>query len=696
MGVPFGLLLRIALRSLLGHRIKGLIVSVILAFGAFLVVLGTTLLDNVERTMEASITGSLTGHIQLISENAKDDLAFFGPDASSQQDLSVIPSFATVKDEVQKLPGVKAVIPMGRQIAQAVVGNEFDEVVASLRDAVRNDDRQQADDATARVKRLVALLTAETENTLQISANPEEQEEALAILRRAGSDTFWAGFAEDPVAALEFLDTKVAPLTTSEAGLFLPYVATDLDAYAANFPHFRIAEGEMVPKGRKGFLFNKRYFEDLAKNKVARQLDKIRDAIVLDGKTIATDPLLKENVDRTAKSVRYVTQQLGPKDAVVVEELLRKELPGVEGDLDALVTAFLQVDDENFQRRYDLFYESIAPKIRLYRIQVGDTLTIRAISHSGYMRAINVKVWGTFVLDGLERSELASIYSLLDLMSFRDLYGLMTPEKREEIDALRSDLGLRELDRDSVEDDLFGGDDDTLAVTDLAAADGPAFDVDQALAGVAETVGSDAFDPKAIDDGVVLHAAVILDDPTRLLPAMEEIESLSQARGLGIQAHSWQKVAGIIGQFILVMRVILYVAIAIIFAVALVIINNSMVMATMDRVAEIGTMRAIGAQRRFVLALFLVETVVLGLLAGGAGALAATGFLSFLHGSGIPAGNNDFLIFLFGGPALHPEIALTNFVGALLAILVISLVSTLYPARIAAKIAPVVAMQARE
>lgn len=695
MGVPFGLLLRIALRSLLGHRIKGLIVSVILAFGAFLVVLGTTLLDNVERTMEASITGSLTGHIQLISENAKDDLAFFGPDASSQQDLSVIPSFATVKAEVQKLPGVKAVIPMGRQIAQAVVGNEFDEVVSALRDAIRREDHRTIEDSTARVKRLVGLLTAETENTLQISAHPEEQEEALAILRRAGSDTFWTEFAEDPVAALEFLDTKVAPLTSSEAGLFLPYVATDLDAYAANFPHFRIAEGEMVPKGRKGFLFNKRYFEDLAKNKVARQLDKIRDAIVLDGKTIATDPLLKENVDRTAKSVRYVTQQLGPKDAVVVEELLRKELPGVEGDLDALVTAFLQVDDENFQRRYDLFYESIAPKIRLYRIKVGDTITIRAISHSGYMRAINVKVWGTFVLDGLERSELASIYSLLDLMSFRDLYGLMTPEKREEIDALRSDLGLRELDRDSVEDDLFGGDDGP-AVTDLAASDGPAFDVDHALAGVADGTGSDSFDPAAIDDGVVLHAAVILDDPTRLFGAMEEIENLSRAKGLGIQAHSWQKVAGIIGQFILVMRVILYVAIAIIFAVALVIINNSMVMATMDRVAEIGTMRAIGAQRRFVLALFLVETVVLGLLAGGAGALAATGFLSFLHGSGIPAGNNDFLIFLFGGPALHPEIGLTNFVGALLAILLISLVSTLYPARIAARIAPVVAMQARE
>src|SRR4051812_45893367 len=125
-GISFGLLLRIALRSLVGHRIKGLIVGTILAFGTFLVVLGTTLLDNVERSMEQSITGSLTGHIQLVSEKAKDELAFFGPAAASDQDLATIPDYARVKQEMLALDNVKAVIPMGRQMASGVVGNELD------------------------------------------------------------------------------------------------------------------------------------------------------------------------------------------------------------------------------------------------------------------------------------------------------------------------------------------------------------------------------------------------------------------------------------------------------------------------------------------------------------------------------------------------------------------------------------------
>ena len=42
-------------------------------------------------------------------------------------------------------------------------------------------------------------------------------------------------------------------------------------------------------------------------------------------------------------------------------------------------------------------------------------------------------------------------------------------------------------------------------------------------------------------------------------------------------------------------------------------------MATLQRVREIGTMRAIGAQRSFVLCLVLLETLLLGLSFGAAG-----------------------------------------------------------------------------
>ncbi|WP_373046487.1 ABC transporter permease [Vulgatibacter sp.] len=694
-GISLGLLLRIAMRSLVGHRIKGLIVGTILAFGTFLVVLGTTLLDNVERSMEESITGSLTGHIQLVSKNAKDELAFFGPAAASDQDLSVIADYDRVKKAMLALDNVEAVIPMGRQMAQGVVGNELDENLEALREAVRAEDESRVADLSGRVKRMVSLLLVEQQNAAEIASDPAELEEGIGHLRRGSSDAFWADFGADPIAALEFLDTKVAPLSTTSTAVFLPYIATDLDAYAEKFEHFEIADGEMVPRGHKGFLFNKTYFEEQAKNKVARHLDKIQEAIELDGKTIAGDPLLQEQIERGKKQTRHVTQQLGPADAVLVEAELRKLLPEVKGDLDALLTTFLDVDDANFAERYAFFYEVIAPRVRLYRVKVGDTVTIRALSQDGYMRAINVKVYGTFKLKGLERSVLASVYNLVDLMSFRDLYGLMTPEKRKELDAIRADVGVADIDRASAEDALFGGDEEMVVEADLA---GGTIDVDAALAAAAsaQARATDTFDPADLERGMTLHAALLLKDPARLTETMAAIEKASDEQDLGVRPFTWQQVAGIVGQFILVMRVVLYVAIAIIFAVALVIINNSMVMATMDRVGEIGTMRAIGARRRFVLTLFLLETLVLALIAGGVGAAAASGLIVLLGNVGIPSAGNDGLIFLFGGPALHPELVGSNLVLGLAAIVTVSLVSTLYPARIAARIAPVVAMQSRE
>ena len=148
-----------------------------------------------------------------------------------------------------------------------------------------------------------------------------------------------------------------------------------------------------------------------------------------------------------------------------------------------------------------------------------------------------------------------------------------------------------------------------------------------------------------------------------------------------------------VGQFVTVIRIVLYIAIFIIFLVALVIINNSMIIATMERVSEIGTMRAIGADRRFVLAIFLLETLLLGLLAGGLGALSGAAAMLFFGVYGISSGGIDILVFFFSGPRLYPTIEPYQMLLGLTVIILASLASTLYPALMATRIQPVVAMQ---
>ncbi|MCA9555394.1 MAG: ABC transporter permease, partial [Myxococcales bacterium] len=68
---------------------------------------------------------------------------------------------------------------------------------------------------------------------------------------------------------------------------------------------------------------------------------------------------------------------------------------------------------------------------------------------------------------------------------------------------------------------------------------------------------------------------------------------------------------------------------------------------------------------------------------------------TWLGAVGLPAPNRQ-LIFLFGGPRLFPEVGASNLVAGLVVIIVVSLISTLYPAFIATRISPVAAMRTEE
>ncbi|MEL6188802.1 MAG: FtsX-like permease family protein [Myxococcota bacterium] len=129
--------------------------------------------------------------------------------------------------------------------------------------------------------------------------------------------------------------------------------------------------------------------------------------------------------------------------------------------------------------------------------------------------------------------------------------------------------------------------------------------------------------------------------------------------------------------------------------VALVIINNALVTATMERTTEIGTLRAIGAQRGQILLMFFIETLLLGLAAAALGAAAGGALVLWWGSAGLPAPNRA-LQFVFGGPELFPALSLRHILTAGGAILVIGLLSTAYPAWLGARVPPVEAMRAEE
>ncbi|MEM1347707.1 MAG: FtsX-like permease family protein, partial [Myxococcota bacterium] len=647
-------LVLIGLRNLMSNKVKSSIVGSIMVFGTMLLVVGTALLDSVEYTMEKVVTSSLAGELQVYSSEGRDELSLFGGLTASLPDVGEIPDFSTMKRALERVPNVKAVVPMGITIATGSTGNDIDGVIGALRRALDDGDLGKADSLSDQIRQIAYLSAKEYEYRARISSDEEKVERDRSTLARVQTDAFWEELRADPAPNLLYLDTRLAPLASNGSLFFLRLLGTDPQLFKTSFERFKIDKGEMIPPKRRGLLISRRVHERFLKHRIARELDRIQREIAEEGRTIDDDELLQGRVRRMARQQRRILFQLDPSESSELEAMLREKFPEVQGDLEALVQHFLLMDSETFHERRAWFYEHIAPRIELYRINVGDVITIQSFTRRGYVKAVNLKVWGTFTFQGIEDSELAGVVNITDMLTFRELYGRMTQEQRRELEGIRDEVGVEDVDRDSVEEDLFGAQADlTAEVEDLERFD--AFDDVTVINREERLERADelSYKQEEMERGLALNSAIVLEDPTKITQTRRALEQEIADQGMKLTVVDWQQASGLVGQMIIVIRIVLYIAIFIIFLVALVIINNSMVMATMDRVSEIGTMRAIGAQRRFILWMFLFETFVLGVLSGALGALLGVVAVEIMQSVGLPA-TNEILRFIFAGPRLHP------------------------------------------
>jgi len=723
---------QIAFRNLGAHRLKTFIVGGIIFFGAFLVVLGNSLVDSIDNSMSRSVIGSVAGNIQVYNATSKDKLAVMGGMTMGDPDLAQIDDFAKLRASLLKVPHVKSVVPMGISGALVTSGNTIDVALERLRGLenkmLERDHKSPEELQKLRaqiaaqkdhVRQIIVVLQGDMKNMKNIVEDAAVNKEDVEVIQKSASDAFWADFDKDPLNSLEYLENHLAPLAVDADLLFIRYVGTDLGSFSKSFDRMKIVDGTTVPPGKRGFLFSKFIYEDQLKLKAARRLDKIKEAKEMRGETIAKSEELTRFVRENTQQVREVLLQLDALKTATFRAKLQKELalpPDAKADLGVLLATFFATDDANFQQRYDFFYRELAPDLELYRVRIGDVLTIKAFTKSGYVQSVNVPVYGTFQFEGLEKSALAGGLNLMDLVSFRELYGFMSDEKLAEIKALRASAHTKEVSRENAEAELFGAGAEEPAPTPepaapVKSAKAPRHIVADATPGVnaempdissplaaklrRDEAKSRVFPPDEVERGVVLNAAVLLDDPTQMKATMSAIENQGKADGLELKAISWQESAGLIGNFINLARGVLMVAIIIIFTVALVIINNALVMATLERVREIGTLRAIGAQKRFILSMLVVEAVVIGLLFGGLGAAAGAVLVKVIAAVGIPA-KSDVQFFFFSGPRLRPDLNLIAVVAAFIIVIVVATISSFYPAWLAMRVTPRQAMQEEE
>lgn len=683
------LLVELAVQSLRAHGNKSLVVGGLMAFSAFVVVVALAFLSSVQESTRASIVESLAGDLQVYASDARDPLALLGGMGFGTDEIGEIDDVKPVLELLRAHDNVAAAVPMGLVSTSVASPGDVDRVLGALRAAVERGDTAEQSALLERVQGIARVVFEQEQK--QARMTDALSDEGFAVLARAMAPGFVAEFNADPAATLEWLDTRFAALSDEGGQFFFRLIGTDMTLFRESFSRMKIVEGEMVPPGSRGVLVGKSMIDNRIKLPIAMAFDQIKNERDKGG-SIADDRALLESIGRMQRQSSRILTLLAPRDVPAVETALRALMPEHSAlDLAGLVRELVSLTDANFDARYRLFYDVIAPRIQLYPFRVGDTITLTAFTRTGFMKSVNVKVWGVYTVEGLENSDLASVVTLADLVTFRTLYGARDAAYDAEIAALRAEVAAKSVTRENVEDALFG---DTAVIETVAAAPTPETERAADAAPLA-TQGRlmDTFDPAVQHSGLALSVAVLLKDPARAGATEDELAALLAPRGL--QVVDWQDAVGVLGQMSLVVTAVLFIAILILFLVTIVILNNSLVMATLERVAEFGTLRAIGAQRGFIRAMVVVETSILGVIAALVGAAAGVLVIVWLHRTGVAA-PNQILEVMFGGPRMYPTVSAVHVGIALAATTLVGVAATLYPARLATRVQPVVAMQSKD
>jgi putative ABC transport system permease protein len=119
------ILLKIALRNLVEHKVKTLIIGLLISFGIFFLVTGNSFLDTITAGMKTTYIDNFTGDL-IVHGKTKGTFSLFGV-TGPEKVVTVIPNipeYAKVRDFIKSIPKVKAQTSIGTASAMVSVDNE--------------------------------------------------------------------------------------------------------------------------------------------------------------------------------------------------------------------------------------------------------------------------------------------------------------------------------------------------------------------------------------------------------------------------------------------------------------------------------------------------------------------------------------------------------------------------------------------
>jgi putative ABC transport system permease protein len=176
-----------------------------------------------------------------------------------------------------------------------------------------------------------------------------------------------------------------------------------------------------------------------------------------------------------------------------------------------------------------------------------------------------------------------------------------------------------------------------------------------------------------------------LKNPQKTLEVTKELKK--ELKGLKplLEVHPWQKLTPFtnIANMIDVMTISVEI---VLISIVLISILNIMIMSVYERIKLIGTLKAIGTKKSFILSMFVSEGVLLGIFGLVLGIVGSLVFIFAVGDIHYSFGRIKDLI-------LHPELDIKIVIMVSVLVLVVSIFASLYPASKAANLRVVEALR---
>ena len=316
--------------------------------------------------------------------------------------------------------------------------------------------------------------------------------------------------------------------------------------------------------------------------------------------------------------------------------------------------------------------------------KIGDTIQF-VVSDGPYVRIRAAPL--TAIFEYNIHNDIFDRFAIADADTVRSLLDMSDASAGEELEIAEENTSLLDeeidLDFDSLFDNAFDSDVDEWTGDDWTG---------ESLIEEEEALQETDTPALYIPSSTWNFQIVKLKDGFDSRKAIKKFNRKFKQNKWPVQATDWRHAAGSTALYLHWMRIIFNIGISIVLFAGFIIVNNTLVINVLDRTQEIGTLRAIGAKKRFISLQCMIETFIMTLTSGLIGVLLGSWGCHLITKANIVL-HNSFLIQLFGGDALQIFVTPGNILKMFFLVIGLGFAGWIYPVINAIKVSPVKAMQ---